>query len=251
MRRMCAAIRHRGPDDDGFYFEPGIGLGMRRLSIIDLSTGHQPIHNEDRTIWVVFNGEIYNYPALREVLLRLGHQFYTRTDTEVLVHAYEEYGVGFVDHLNGMFAFALWDRRARRVVLGRDHSGIKPLYYSYSDGVLAFGSELKALLARPEQSRDLDLVSLQQYLALEHIPPPRTIFRGIEKLPAGHVLTLDDAGLSVRRYWDVDLAASETVKAPTLAEAREGLLERLREAVRLELISDVPLGVFLSGGIEL
>ena len=140
MRRMCETIRHRGPDEDGFLFEPGIGLGMRRLSIIDLTTGRQPIHNEDESIWTVFNGEIYNYPHLKAELARLGHSFYTRSDTEVIVHAYEEYGDAFLDHLNGMFGLALWDRRNRRLFLARDRVGIKPLYYCYRDGVLAFGS---------------------------------------------------------------------------------------------------------------
>jgi asparagine synthase (glutamine-hydrolysing) len=250
VRRMCGAIRHRGPDDDGFLFEPGVGLGMRRLSIIDLTTGHQPIHNENQTIWTVFNGEIYNYPALREELLGLGHQFYTHSDTEVLVHAYEEYGDDFVAKLNGMFACAIWDRPRRRLLLARDRMGIKPLYYSYQDGLLAFGSELKALLARPEQPREIDPVSLQQYLALEHVPPPRTILRGVHKLPAGCYLVLDTQGPAVQRYWDPDLARSEHGRPPAPARTRAELIDHLREAVRLELISDVPLGVFLSGGID-
>ncbi|MFL5733733.1 MAG: asparagine synthase (glutamine-hydrolyzing) [Chloroflexia bacterium] len=249
LRKMCGSIRHRGPDDEGYLVEPGVGLGMRRLSIIDLSTGHQPIHNEDNTVWTVFNGEIYNYPALREELLALGHRFYTHSDTEVLVHAYEQYGESFVERLNGMFAFALWDKRKRLLMLARDRMGIKPLYYSYQDGVLAFGSELKVLMARPEQSRDIDLISLQQYLALEHIPPPRSIISGVQKLPAGCSLTLTEGGTSVRRYYDVDLSPGEGVR-PRLAKCKEELIEHLREAVRLELISDVPLGVFLSGGVD-
>src|SRR3954451_13446406 len=178
LRRMCGSIRHRGPDDEGILVEDGVGIGMRRLSIIDLHSGHQPIHNEDKSIWIVFNGEIYNYPTLRDELLKKGHHFYTHSDTEVLVHGYEEWGDKFVEKLNGMFAFCLWDKRRRRLFLARDRSGIKPLYYSYHDGVLSFGSELKALMSRPEQPRQIDLVSLQQYLALEHIPAPRTILKG-------------------------------------------------------------------------
>ena len=250
LRKMCGSMRHRGPDDEGFFIEPGVGLGMRRLSIIDLDTGHQPIHNEDRSVWTVFNGEIYNYPTLREELLKLGHTFYTHSDTEVLVHAYEQWGESFVERLNGMFGFALWDRRERKLLLARDRFGIKPLYYSFQDGVLAFGSELKVLLARPEQSREIDMVSLQQYLAMEHIAPPRSIIRGVNKLPAGCALTVTESGTSLRRYWDVDLAQSEGSHTPRLAKCKEELIEHLREAVRLEMISDVPLGVFLSGGVD-
>ncbi|MBF6612637.1 MAG: asparagine synthase (glutamine-hydrolyzing) [Chloroflexi bacterium] len=250
LRKMCASIRHRGPDDEGLFLEGGVALGMRRLSIIDLRSGHQPIHNEDRTIWTVFNGEIYNYPTLREELSRLGHSFYTRSDTEVLVHAYEEYGEKFVERLNGMFAFALWDKGRKRLILARDRTGIKPLYYSFKDGVLAFGSELKTLMARPEQRREVDLTSLQQYLALEHVPAPRSVIQGVNKLPAGTYLTFDAVGISIHRYWDPDLARSEASRPRTIAQCSEELVEHLREAVRLEMISDVPLGVFLSGGID-
>ncbi len=250
LRRMCNTLRHRGPDDEGFLVEPELGLAMRRLSIIDLVSGHQPIHNEASNIWTVLNGEIYNYPELRARLCRLGHTFYTQTDTEVLVHAYEEYGDGFLQQLNGMFAFALWDKGRRRLLVARDRVGIKPLYYSYRDGVLAFGSELKALLALPDQPRELDLVALQQYLTLEHIPPPRTILRGVQKLSAGHSLVFDDQGVVLRQYWDVDLARSESAAPVGLAESKQQLLDRLRESVRLEMVSDVPLGVFLSGGID-
>ena len=250
LRRMCAAMTHRGPDDEGRMVDGEVGLGMRRLSIIDLQSGHQPISNEDESIWTVFNGEIYNYRELRDDLFSRGHAFHTHSDTETLVHAYEEYGDDFIERLNGMFAFAIWDRRRRRILIARDRSGIKPLYYSYDNGVLAFGSELKVLLARPAQRRDLDLVSLQQYLALEHIPPPRTVFAGVHKLPAGCYLVATADGITVRRYWDPDLRPSETRKPPTLAHARAEFVERLREAVRLELVSDVPLGVFLSGGLD-
>jgi asparagine synthase (glutamine-hydrolysing) len=250
VRRMCASMKHRGPDDEGILFEEGVGLGMRRLSIIDLSSGHQPIHNEDRTIWTVFNGEIYNYPTVREELLKLGHGFYTHSDTEVLVHAYEEWGDSFVEKLNGMFAFAIWDKRKRRILIARDRVGIKPLYYSYADGVLTWGSELKVIMAKPGQSREVDLVSLQQYLALEHIPPPRTILRGINKLPAGCTLAFSEAGVVVKRYWDPDLSISEQRKGLSFERCREEFRERLREAVRLEMISDVPIGVFLSGGLD-
>jgi asparagine synthase (glutamine-hydrolysing) len=250
VRAMCASMRHRGPDDEGYLIEPGVALGMRRLSIIDLSSGHQPIHNEDQTVWTVFNGEIYNYPVLRDELLSLGHSFYTHSDTEVLVHAYEQWGDGFVERLNGMFAFALWDKRRHRLIIARDRTGIKPLYYTLQDGLFAFGSELKVLLARPGQPRDIDTVSLGQYLALEHIPPPRSIIRGINKLPAGHYMVFSEDRVSVHQYWDPDLSASESAKTLGLAKCKGELLEHLREAVRLEMISDVPIGVFLSGGID-
>jgi len=250
LRSMCAALRHRGPDDEGYLVEDGIGLAMRRLSIIDLVTGHQPIHNEDRGLWTVFNGEIYNYAALRDELRRLGHTFYTLSDTEVVVHAYEEYGTAFVDRLNGMFALALWDRRRRRLLLARDRVGIKPLYYSHQGGILAFASELKGIAACPTQQRRLDLVALQQYLALEHIPPPRTILEGVKKLPPGHFLTFDAAGVRLQPYWDVDISPGEASSPLPPSACKAELIERLREAVRLELVSDVPLGIFLSGGLD-
>ena len=251
---MCAAITHRGPDDEGVLLLDGVGLGIRRLSIIDLEGGHQPIANEDQTLWIVFNGEIYNHPELRDELIAGGHRFRTRSDTEVIVHGYEQWGDGFVERLNGMFAFAIWDRQKRTLLLARDRMGIKPLYYMAEPRRLVFGSELKAIVAAPGVTPQLDPVALDDYLALEYVPSPRTIFKGIAKLPPGHLLKWrqSDGGIRVDRYWDVDLTPSEMEGAGgrSLGEHAEGLRAVLKSAVRRELISDVPVGVFLSGGID-
>jgi asparagine synthase (glutamine-hydrolysing) len=252
---MSSAITHRGPDDEGSVIRDGVGLAMRRLEIIDPAGGHQPIHNEDETIWIVFNGEIYNYPDLAAELSSKGHRSYTRTDTEVVVHAYEEWGEACLQRLNGMFAFALWDSRKRRLLLARDRFGIKPLYYRLTEDRLAFASEIKSLLADPEVPREIDLNALDQYLAMEYVPSPRSIFVGISKLPPGHCLTWDqETGRErIARYWNVDLRPSEERGAgagKTDDEHAADLREVLRESVRRELISDVPLGVFLSGGID-
>jgi asparagine synthase (glutamine-hydrolysing) len=186
IQAMCSTIVHRGPDDQGVYVQANVGLGSRRLSIIDLQGGRQPIHNEDETVWTVFNGEIYNYPDLTHMLERRGHRFYTRSDTEVIVHAYEEFGDEFLQHLNAMFALALWDARRQCLLLARDRIGIKPLYYTQHDGALIFGSELKAILTYPGLPRTIDLVALDEYLSFEYVPTPRTIFQGVSKLPPGH-----------------------------------------------------------------
>lgn len=182
IESMSSTIVHRGPDEQGIHVDGNVGLGSRRLSIIDLEGGRQPIHNEDKTIWVVFNGELYNYPELTHSLSRRGHHFYTHTDTEIIVHAYEEFGDEFLQHLNGMFALALWDSRRQRLVLARDRMGIKPLYYALHDGALIFGSELKTILTYPGIPRTVDLVALNEYLSFEYVPTPRTIFQGISKL---------------------------------------------------------------------
>ncbi|MBI4497989.1 MAG: asparagine synthase (glutamine-hydrolyzing) [Chloroflexi bacterium] len=247
---MLGQMVHRGPDDAGTYLAPHVALGMRRLAIIDVAGGHQPMTNEDGTVWVVLNGEIYNYRELRDRLAQQGHRFASQCDTEALVHAYEEYGDACVDRLNGMFAFALWDGRRERLLLARDRAGIKPLHYLEREGRLAFGSELKALLALPWVPRALDPAALQEYLLYEHVPGPRTIFRGIRKLPPGYLLTYDRSGLRLRQYWDFDLAQSEAALARPVAEWRAAFLEALERAVRMEMVSDVPLGVFLSGGID-
>ena len=245
---MTDAVRHRGPDADGFYFGDGIGLGHRRLSIIDLTTGDQPIANEDGTVWTVFNGEIYNFAEVRQRLESHGHCFRTSSDTEVLVHGYEQWGVDLVDRLRGMFAFAVWDARERRLVLARDRVGVKPLHYAVLDDGLVFGSEIKSLLVDPAVPRDWSAEALDAYLALLYVPAPLTIYRAVHKLPPGHVLVAEGGQVRLSRYWDLPFAtegaadAEEAWLAPLEAE--------LREAVALRLISDVPLGAFLSGGID-
>src|SRR5256885_1244454 len=250
---MCGAMAHRGPDDAGTVQHDGVVLGMRRLSIIDLAGGHQPMANEDSTIWVVQNGEIYNHRELREQLVAAGHRFATQSDTEVLVHGYEEWGESVVERLNGQFAFCLHDRRARLLLLARDRMGIKPLHYAVDGPRLVFASELKALLRDPALRRGIDPVALDQYLAYEFVPSPRSIVRGISKLRPGHTLIWSlgsgDGRAVVRRYWAPVLNVDGAAPARSVDAACEELRSVLRESVRKELISDVPLGVFLSGGI--
>jgi asparagine synthase (glutamine-hydrolysing) len=253
LRQMTAAIRHRGPDDEGFYVAPedaqtGVGLGFRRLSIIDLVTGNQPIANEDRSVHVVFNGEIYNYRELRAQLQSQGHRFATGSDTEVIVHLYEELGWRCVERLNGMFAIALWDSDRGELVLARDRFGKKPLYYADLSGSLLFGSELKSLVEHPRCPRELDVDALSRYLALEYVPTPYSILAGIRKLPGGHVLRWRDGRISLEQFWDLELRPDES---PGPDEQYVGEFRELfRAAVRRRLISDVPLGAFLSGGID-
>jgi asparagine synthase (glutamine-hydrolysing) len=247
LARMAERLSHRGPDDAGYHVSGPIGLASRRLSIIDLATGRQPISNEDGTVWVVLNGEIYNFVELRATLERRGHCFRTRTDTEVIVHLYEDEGPGLLEHLRGMFAFALWDVRRRQLLLARDRLGEKPLFYAHRPGrALLFASELKSLLVDPEIQPSINLAAVDQYLSLLYIPAPATIFSEIKKLPAGHYLTCTEQGIEVHEYWDVPLP-------PEGEEDRldeESLRAQLREAVRIQLRSDVPLGAFLSGGID-
>ncbi len=246
LRQMNAQIHHRGPDDEGYYVDECAALGMRRLSIIDLVTGDQPVTNEDNTIWLVFNGEIYNYKEIHARLEQRGHQFITKSDTEVIVHAYEEYGDHCAEHFNGMFAFALWDAPRRKLYVARDHIGIKPMYYWLGEGRLVFGSELKALLAHPEVPRAIDPIALDHFLTLEYIPAPRTIFKDIYKLPPGHRMIFQDGNLHVEQYWDVPMIETPADEG----ECVERLAEMIDDAVRLQLMSDVPLGAFLSGGID-
>ncbi len=251
--RMCSAMVHRGPDDEGTAHFDGVSLGMRRLSIIDLEGGHQPMHNEDSSIWVVQNGEIYNHLELRKLLLAAGHSFNTQSDTEVLVHGYEEWGEEMVERLNGMFAFAVFDRRRGSVLLARDRMGIKPLHYAVDGKRLVFASELKALLRDPALRKGgIDPAALDEYLAYEFVPSPRSIVRGISKLQPAHTLTWSVAAgtLRLRRYWSPELGTGEGARTRSLDEECEDLRNVLRESVRKELISDVPLGVFLSGGID-
>ncbi len=247
---MCARMVHRGPDDDGLFTATDIALGARRLSIIDVAGGHQPLGNEDGSVQVVLNGELYNFPELREQLVGHGHRFKSRSDTEVLAHAYEEWGDDLVERLNGMFAFAIWDGPRRRLLLSRDRMGIKPLYYAELDGRLVFASELKAMLACPEVERKLDLTALRDYLVFEYVPTPNTILPRVHRLRPGHLAVYERGRFKERRYWDLRLAARPSAAPTDEARLSEELRERVRTAVRLELISDVPIGVLLSGGID-
>lgn len=250
LERMNASQFHRGPDEGGIHVEPGLGLAHRRLSIIDVSTGQQPLFNEDSTVAVVFNGEIYNYQELMPELIALGHTFRTKSDTEVIVHAWEAWGADCVKRFRGMFAFALWDRKAETLFLARDRLGVKPLYYALvDDGVLLFASELKALRAFGGLREDLDPYAIEEYFALGYIPEPRTIFLGAAKLPPAHTLTVR-RGKPVPapvEYWDVRFTLDNRISED---EACAELVERLRESVRLRMISEVPLGAFLSGGVD-
>jgi asparagine synthase (glutamine-hydrolysing) len=247
---MLRALKHRGPDDDGLHVEPGIGLGSTRLAIIDLDTGRQPISNADESAWIVFNGEIYNFRDLRETLQAHGRAFRTRSDTEVVLKSYEAFGDACLERLRGMFAFALWDRRQRRLLLARDRLGKKPLYYWHRDGLLLFASELKALLCHPAVARSLDWDALHHYLAFGYTPRARSIFADIAKLPPGHTAVLADGRLRLARYWALPGGSGATAERIAPADAPALVRHELREAVRLRLESDVPLGVFLSGGID-
>lgn len=250
MARMCAVMRHRGPDDEGIYLDRYFGMGMRRLSIIDLATGKQPISNEDGSIWTVLNGEIYNFLELRELLEQKGHKFYTHTDTEVIVHSYEEYGEQFAEHLTGMFAVAVWDKRQEKLILARDRLGIKPLYYSEGPNGLLFGSETKAIL-QDGIERDVDLQALHDYLSFNYVPGPRSIFKHVRSLPAGHVLTCSGKSVAIAPYWQIQYPPGSANGNRRSAESYcEELYELLCSTVKQHLISDVPLGVFLSGGVD-
>jgi asparagine synthase (glutamine-hydrolysing) len=248
IRAMCAVMRHRGPDDEGVYVDSGIGLGMCRLSIIDLATGHQPIRNEDGHIWIVFNGEIYNFPELRESLSKKGHVFSTASDTETILHLYEEYAQECPQHLRGMFAFALWDGRRERLFLCRDRVGKKPLYYAVLHGKLIFASEIKSILQYGGLSREMDLEALNDYLTLGYIPSPRTIFKAVRKLPPGHWLTCEKGEIKTSPYWDLTYQVDGHHRS--IDDYAERLRELLEESVRVRLMSEVPLGAFLSGGID-
>ncbi|TMF12701.1 MAG: asparagine synthase (glutamine-hydrolyzing) [Chloroflexi bacterium] len=254
VARMCDSMVHRGPDDAGIEQLDGVTLGMRRLSIIDLAGGHQPMHNEDSTVWVVENGEVYNHRELREQLIAAGHTFVTQSDTEVLVHGYEQWGEDVVDRLNGMFAFAVLDRRRSVLLLARDRVGIKPLHYAIDGERLVFASELKALLRDGALRKGVDPVALDEYLTYEFVPSPRSIIRGISKLRPGHTLTwsLDARTAVVRRYWapELNLDGANGDRERDLDDECAAMRAVLRESVRKELVSDVPLGVFLSGGID-
>ena len=248
LERMCRVIRHRGPDDQGLTVRNGVALGMRRLAIIDLVSGNQPMSGEDGSVTIVFNGEIYNFQEIKPKLESRGHIFQTHSDTEAIVHAYEEFGPECLQDLRGMFAFAIWDEKARKLFIARDRAGKKPLYYTTTpNGTFVFGSELKTLLEHPEVLREINPEALDAYFTLGYVPDPLTIFRNIHKLPPGHYLELNDGQTTVRKYWDFEFK-------PAQSQTDDDYLDQLRtlldESVRLRLISDVPLGAFLSGGID-
>ena len=248
VKAMADTISHRGPDDEGYYVSGPIGLGFRRLSIIDLNTGHQPISNEDGSVWIVFNGEIYNYKELREVLLSQGHVFKTRTDTEVIVHLYEEFGERCVEKLRGMFAFAIWDDRRKLLFIARDRLGIKPLYYASSSKSLLFASEMKAILADPEVGREVEPSMVDRFLSFNYTPGEETFFRNIHKLQPGHYMVVHQGELHIRQYWDLHFSTEP--EHPNQKQAEEQLVDLLEESVRLHMISDVPVGFLLSGGLD-
>jgi asparagine synthase (glutamine-hydrolysing) len=248
IHRMCQTIVHRGPDDEGIVTRGAAGLGMRRLSIIDVAGGRQPIHNEDRTIWTVFNGEIYNFPELRAELEGRGHHFYTHSDTEVIVHLYEEMGAECVAKLRGMFAIALWDETRQRLLLARDRLGKKPLHYALHKGEILFGSEIKTILAVAPELAETNPEGILQYFYFGYVPDPLTAFRQIHKLPPGHILEFADGKISLRQYWDVP--AYGTFQPKSEEECLEMLETKLSEAVRIRLMSEVPLGALLSGGVD-
>jgi asparagine synthase (glutamine-hydrolysing) len=248
VRHMNNQIVYRGPDDEGIYVADGAGLGMRRLSIIDLSGGHQPVFNEDRSAWIVFNGEIYNFPELRPELERRGHRFYTKTDTEVIIHLYEEMGADCVNKLRGMFALAIYDKTKRKLILARDRLGKKPLHYALHNGNLYFGSEIKSILAVAPELAEVNSQALLEYLYYGYVPEPITAFKGIHKLPSGHLLEFENGEIRVRQYWDLPQYCTHSPKSEE--ECLEELERRLFEATKMRLISDVPLGAFLSGGTD-
>jgi asparagine synthase (glutamine-hydrolysing) len=248
LERMCEALAHRGPDSRGTHRSAGAGLGIQRLRVIDLQTGDQPIHNEDRTVAVVLNGEIYNYAELRRRLERAGHRFATNGDTEVIVHLYEDEGPDCVRHLHGMFAFAVWDSRRRRLMLARDRVGKKPLFYAERNGALTFGSELRALLQDERIPRDIDHRALDSYLTYLYVPAPLSAFRAVRKLPPATTLTYENGQVSLRRYWSLDFAAKRDPRS--MEELHEEIRESIRAAVKRRLVADVPVGALLSGGID-
>jgi asparagine synthase (glutamine-hydrolysing) len=247
IERMNDQIKHRGPDDSGYYFNSNVGLGHRRLSIIDLSRGHQPLANEDDSVWIVFNGEIFNHEELRVELEKQGHIFRTHSDTEAIVHAYEEYGIECPEKLRGMFAFAIWDERERRLLIARDRLGKKPLYYYKNDRLLIFGSEIKSLLAHPEVKAEIDMVALNRYLSLRYVPGPLTMFKNIFKLQPGHSLVYDEGGVRIRKFWELEFTEREPRR---IEEEVEEFRSLLKDCIKMRLMSEVPLGVFLSGGLD-
>ena len=260
LHSMCETIVHRGPDSEGLWIDDRAALGMRRLSIIDLKTGDQPVFNCDRSVIVMMNGELYNYREVRADLEKRGHKFTTNSDTEILPHLYEEYDDALVDHVNGMFAFSLWDTRKKKLIVARDRFGEKPLYYGVFDGKLIWASEPKALLAHPSVKPELDLNALRHYVSFDYVPAPMSIYKGVSKLPAAHMLVVENGEIKTRRYGDLDWTTNFSLSHGSngagcttnlsLSSAAEELRELLSDAVRMRLVSDVPLGILLSGGID-
>src|SRR2546421_6793251 len=251
INQMCRVIEHRGPDDDGFFVEGGLAIGMRRLSIIDLFTGRQPISNEDGSIWIVFNGEIYNFKEVRDDLIRRGHSFQTGTDTEAIVHLYEDEGERCVERLRGMFAFAIWDKRERKLFIARNRVGVKPLHYCVTGETLVFASEIKSILQHPDVNREVNLEAISDFLTFGYVPDPASAFRGIFKLLPGHTLTFKGGHLTTQKYWDFQYdqnGASGPVREESYYTER--IRELIAESVKLRLVSDVSLCAFLSGGSD-
>lgn len=247
IKSMSRVLRYRGPDEEGFYWDSWIGFGIQRLKVIDLKTGSQPIHNEDGSVWTVFNGAIYNYQELHNILKCKGHKFYTVSDTETILHAYEEWGDRFLQHLNGIYGFALWDKTEQRLLLVRDRLGVKPLYYYETPNMLVFASEIKALLLHPAVKREIDFDAFNNYLSLAYVPAPLTMFKNTKKLLPGHMLIWQGGITKIKQYWDVSYEVEEGISEQTSLDRLHSVLKR---AVRSQLISDVPLGIFLSGGID-
>jgi len=248
LHAMCERMKHRGPDSEGLWLDERVALGMRRLSIIDLATGEQPVYSEDKQIVVVMNGELYNFREVRASLEKLGHKFETQTDTEILPHLYEEYGEAMLEHINGMFAFALWDKRKEKLLIARDRFGEKPLYYGVFDGKLIFASEPKVLLANASVKAEINTNALRQFLSFDYVPAPHSIYKGISKLPAAHFLTVEKGETKTRRYWN--LSWNKNGNTPSIEKAAEELRELLADSVRMRLVADVPLGILLSGGVD-
>lgn len=248
LKRMADSIFHRGPDEDGFYYDGFINLGVRRLSIIDLKTGQQPVHNEDKSIWTVFNGEIYNFQEIRRELAEKRHVFYTdHSDTEVIVHMYEEYGDDFVNRLNGMFAIALWDKNKERLILIRDRMGVKPLFYTNINGTLIFGSEIKSILSHPDYVRDINYDAVYHYFTFKNIPAPLTAFKGIYSLLPGEMLIFSNGKIASKKWWKIQFNENENYDEEFV---KEKILSLLEDSTRLRMISDVPFGAYLSGGVD-
>ncbi|CAN5393939.1 asparagine synthase (glutamine-hydrolyzing) [soil metagenome] len=248
LHSMCERMKHRGPDSEGLWLENGVALGMRRLSIIDLHTGEQPVYSEDKQVVVVMNGELYNFREVRKDLEKRGHKFETNTDTEILPHLYEEYGDAMLEHINGMFAFALLDKNKNKLLIARDRFGEKPLYYGVFDNKLIFASEPKVLLANPHVKAEINTEALRSFLSFDYVPAPASIYKNIYKLPAAHLLILENGEIRTRRYWN--LTFHKNGNAPTIEKAATDLRELLADAVRMRLVSDVPLGILLSGGVD-
>ena len=250
LHSMCEKMTHRGPDFEGLWTDATVALGMRRLSVIDLHTGEQPVYSEDKSVVVMMNGELYNYREVRADLEKRGHKFVTSSDTEILPHLYEEYGEAMLDEINGMFAFVLWDKRKQKLLIARDKFGEKPLYYGVFDGKLIFASEPKVLLANLSVKAEINLDSLRQYLSFDYVPAPNSIYKGISKLPAAHFLTVERGEIKTRRYWNLTWQKPGREQGRTLESSAEELRELLADAVRMRLVADVPLGILLSGGVD-